>query len=162
AYEVSALKRLTGRYGTREAELDQLLRADRFVDLYPVVRQSMRISRESYSIKKVEAFYGREHTGDVTDAMSSVVEYEQWLADRDLLGDLVQWHRREARPGWWEFFSRGDLEDEQLVEDRTAVGGLAAPVEIGAEKRSKLYGWAFPPQDAKLSVSKRAFDVDTR
>ncbi|WP_369134647.1 TM0106 family RecB-like putative nuclease [Modestobacter sp. I12A-02662] len=235
AYEVSALKRLTGRYGVREAELDQLLRAERFVDLYPVVRQGMRISKESYSIKKVEAFYGREHTGDVADAMSSVVEYEQWLADRDparlqaiedynkddvdstrelhdwleteraglealhgpqprpavpevsgpaprsdaevaelalverltdvgqgLLGDLVQWHRREARPGWWAFFSRGDLEDEQLIEDRTAVGGLSGAVEIGTEKRSKLYEFTFPPQDAKLSVGKPAFDVDTR
>nr|WP_204331440.1 TM0106 family RecB-like putative nuclease [Geodermatophilus sabuli] len=235
AYEVSALKRLTGRYGVREAELDQLLRAERFVDLYPVVRQSMRISKESYSIKKVEAFYGREHTGDVADAMSSVVEYEKWLIDRDparlqaihdynrddvdstrelhdwletqraeleaehgelprpmlsaldapaprsdaevaelalveqllaqehhLLGDLVQWHRREARPGWWEFFSRGDLEDEQLIEDRTAIGGLSAAVEIGTEKRSKLYALAFPPQDAKLAVGKPAFDVDTR
>ncbi|SNR31212.1 TM0106 family RecB-like putative nuclease [Blastococcus mobilis] len=235
AYEVSALKRLTGRYGVREAELDQLLRAERFVDLYPVVRQSMRISKESYSIKKVEAFYGREHTGDVADAMSSVVEYEKWLTDRDparlqaiedynkddvdstrelhdwletqraelealhgpqprpttpevaapaprseaevaelalveqlqdrghsLLGDLVQWHRREARPGWWEFFSRGDLEDEQLVEDRTALGGLSGGVEVGTEKRSKLYEFTFPPQDAKLSVGKPAFDVDTR
>ena len=46
-----------------EAELDQLLREERFVDLYPVVRQSMRISKDSYSIKKVEAFYGREHAG---------------------------------------------------------------------------------------------------
>src|SRR3712207_7478570 len=52
--EVSALKRLTGRYGVREAELDQLLRAERFVDLYPVVKQSMRISKGSYSIKKVD------------------------------------------------------------------------------------------------------------
>ncbi|MGY1746752.1 TM0106 family RecB-like putative nuclease [Blastococcus sp. SYSU D00695] len=235
AYEVSALKRLTGRYGVREAELDQLLRAERFVDLYPVVRQGMRISKESYSIKKVEAFYGREHTGDVADAMSSVVEYEKWLADRDparlqaiedynkddvdstrelhdwletqraelaaehgelprpmlseldapaprsdaevaelalvdrlqtaghaLLGDLVQWHRREARPGWWEFLSRGELEDEQLVEDRTALGGLSPAVEIGAEKRSKLYALTFPAQDTKLSVGSKAFDVDTR
>ncbi|HEY0509227.1 MAG TPA: TM0106 family RecB-like putative nuclease, partial [Blastococcus sp.] len=50
-YEVAALKKLTGGYGVREAELDQLLREERFVDLYPVVRQSMRISKESYSIK---------------------------------------------------------------------------------------------------------------
>ncbi|MDK3256593.1 TM0106 family RecB-like putative nuclease [Blastococcus capsensis] len=235
AYEVSALKRLTARYGVREAELDQLLRAQRFVDLYPVVRQSMRISKDSYSIKKVEAFYGREHTGDVADAMSSVVEYEKWLTDRDparlqsiedynkddvdstrelhdwletqrtelealhgpqsrptvpevtgpaprsdaevaelalverlqerrqeLLGDLVQWHRREARPGWWEFFSRGDLEDEELIEDRTAIGGLSGGGEIGAEKRSKLYAFTFPPQDTKLSVGSKAFDVDSR
>src|SRR5205085_11673882 len=83
AYEVSALKRLTGRYGTREAELDQLLRAGRFVDLYPVVRQSMRISRESYSIKKVEAFYGRHHEGAVADAMSSVIAYEEWIVRQD-------------------------------------------------------------------------------
>jgi predicted RecB family nuclease len=46
-YEVTALKKLTGGYGVREAELDQLLREERFVDLYPVVRQSMRISKES-------------------------------------------------------------------------------------------------------------------
>ncbi|WNV74115.1 TM0106 family RecB-like putative nuclease [Geodermatophilus sp. DSM 44513] len=235
AYEVSALKRLTGRYGVREAELDQLLRAGRFVDLLPVVRQGMRISGESYSIKKVEAFYGREHTGDVADAMGSVVEYEKWLADRDparlhaierynqddvdstrelhdwletqrtelaaqygalprpaaaevaapapgsdaeaaesalverlrdaghpLLGDLVQWHRREARPGWWEFFARADLEDEQLVEDRTALGGVSGGFEVGADKRSKLYEFYFPPQDTKLSVGSRAVDVDTR
>jgi predicted RecB family nuclease len=82
-YEVTALKKLTGGYGVREAELDQLLREERFVDLYPVVRQSMRISKESYSIKKVEAFYGRSHEGSVASALGSVLEYEAWLDDRD-------------------------------------------------------------------------------
>ena len=33
-YEPSALKRLMGRYATREEEIDELLRAGRFVDLY--------------------------------------------------------------------------------------------------------------------------------
>src|SRR3954453_5603473 len=83
AYEVTALKNLTGRYGVREAELDQLLREERFVDLYPVVRQWMRISKESYSIKKVEAFYGRSHEGEVASGLGSVLVYEQWLADGD-------------------------------------------------------------------------------
>ena len=82
-YEVTALKKLTGGYGVREAELDQLLREERFVDLYPVVRQSMRISKESYSIKKVEAFYGRSHEGAVASGLGSVLMYEQWLVDRD-------------------------------------------------------------------------------
>src|SRR5215207_641443 len=82
-YEVTALKKLTGGYGVREAELDQLLREERFVDLYPVVRQSMRISKESYSIKKVEAFYGRSHEGAVASGLGSVLVYEQWLADGD-------------------------------------------------------------------------------
>ncbi len=34
-------------------------------------------------IKKVETFYGRSHTGDVADAMRSVVKYEKWLTDRN-------------------------------------------------------------------------------
>jgi uncharacterized protein len=41
-----------------------LLRREVFVDLYQVVRQSMRISHPSYSIKKVRTFFmegaGRE------------------------------------------------------------------------------------------------------
>jgi predicted RecB family nuclease len=82
-YEVTALKKLTGGYGVREAELDQLLREERFVDLYPVVRQSMRISKESYSIKLVEALYGRSHEGSVASALGSVLAYEAWLADGD-------------------------------------------------------------------------------
>ena len=39
AYEPSALKRLMGRYATREDEIDRMLRAGKFVDLYAVVRQ---------------------------------------------------------------------------------------------------------------------------
>ncbi|MBC7558554.1 MAG: TM0106 family RecB-like putative nuclease, partial [Dermatophilaceae bacterium] len=57
AYEQTALKRLTGRHGTRESELDTLLRGERFVDLYAVVRGGIRISKPSYSIKKLEDFY---------------------------------------------------------------------------------------------------------
>ena len=87
AYERSALKRLTGRHGTRESELDQLLRGDRLVDLYAVVRQGIRISKPSYSIKKLEDFYwgtrARGTSDEVADAMTSVVEYERWLVERD-------------------------------------------------------------------------------
>ena len=56
-YETTALKRLVGQHATREAELDQLLRHEVFVDLYAVVRQGVRISKGSYSIKKLEEFY---------------------------------------------------------------------------------------------------------
>lgn len=56
-YEPAALKRLMGRYATRENELDNLLRAETFVDLYAVVRHGIRASVESYSIKKLEPLY---------------------------------------------------------------------------------------------------------
>jgi predicted RecB family nuclease len=55
AYEPTALKRLAMRYATMEAELDQLLRERRFVDLFRVVVQSLRASTESYSLKDLEA-----------------------------------------------------------------------------------------------------------
>ena len=67
-YEPTALKRLMGRYGTREAEVDRLLREGVLVDLLRVVRQSLRASVESYSIKKMEAFYGFVREIDLRDA----------------------------------------------------------------------------------------------
>lgn len=57
-YEPSALKRLMGRYGVKEAEIDQLLREETFVDLYSITRQSLRAGIEKYSIKDLEQFYG--------------------------------------------------------------------------------------------------------
>jgi uncharacterized protein len=53
-YEPAALKRLMGRYASREEEIDFLLRSKCFVDLYSVVRNGLRASVESYSIKKLE------------------------------------------------------------------------------------------------------------
>ncbi|GAB95056.1 putative RecB family nuclease [Kineosphaera limosa] len=101
-YERTALARMTARYGTREAELDELLRAQVFVDLYAVVRQGLRISKGSYSIKKLEAFYW-QHTrtaadGEVADALSSVVEYERWLSTRDqqILDAIAEYNRQDV------------------------------------------------------------------
>ena len=54
-YEPTTVKRLAGRYGTREKDVDRLLRGGIFVDLYRAVRQGLRASVESYSIKKARA-----------------------------------------------------------------------------------------------------------
>jgi predicted RecB family nuclease len=79
AYEPTALKRLMGRYGTREDAVDGLLRGGVLVDLLRAVRQSLRASVESYSIKKMEQFYGFVREIDLRDAGSSIVAFEQWL-----------------------------------------------------------------------------------
>jgi predicted RecB family nuclease len=78
-YEPTALKRLMGRYGTRETEVDRLLREGVLIDLLRIVRQSLRASVESYSIKRLEGFYGFEREIDLRDAGSSIVAFEQWL-----------------------------------------------------------------------------------
>lgn len=104
-YEQAALKRLTQQHATGESELDQLLRGERFVDLYAVVRQGVQLSKPSYSIKKVEDFYwGHTRTGtaeEVTDALTSVVEYERWLAggrtDDEILEALRRYNCEDVR-----------------------------------------------------------------
>ncbi len=230
-YERAALQRMTSRHGTREAELDILLRAEVLVDLYAVVRQGVRISKESYSIKKLEAFYWgrtRAATADVSDAMDSVVAYERWLvepdqsildqierynredvestlalhdwlelrraelgpdlgrpqpeevtasepgadeqaetelagrlldAGRPLLAGLVGWHRREARPGWWEVFARQEFDDDELVEDGAVVGPLAAPEYVQDVKQSSVWEYRFPPQLTSLRPGVKPIDV---
>jgi uncharacterized protein len=79
AYEKSALGRLAQRHATREAEVDRLLRARVLVDLYRVVRQGIRASVESYSIKRLEPLYGLEREVELRSAGSSIVAFEAWL-----------------------------------------------------------------------------------
>jgi predicted RecB family nuclease len=56
-YEATALKRLASRYATRESAVDDLLRQYKLVDLYQVVREAIRVSEPSYSLKNLETFY---------------------------------------------------------------------------------------------------------
>jgi len=79
AYERTALGRLAQRHGTREEEVDRLLRGQVLVDLYRVVRQGLRAGVESYSIKKIEPLYALTREQDLKDAGSSIVAFETWL-----------------------------------------------------------------------------------
>ena len=49
---------MMGKYGVCGDEIDRLLRGGVLVDLYTIVRQSLRASVERYSIKSLERFYG--------------------------------------------------------------------------------------------------------
>ena len=97
-YESGAIKRLMQRHATREDEVDRILRGEVLVDLYQVVRQGIRASVESYSIKKIEKFYMPAREGPVTEAGFSVVEYERWLRDHDErhLRDLADYNRDDC------------------------------------------------------------------
>jgi predicted RecB family nuclease len=82
-YETNALRRLMGKYGTCEQEVDDLLRNGVFVDLYRVVRQSVMIGEPSYSLKYVEHLYHGRREGDVASAGESIVFYQRWLIAQD-------------------------------------------------------------------------------
>jgi predicted RecB family nuclease len=82
AYEITALRRLTCEYGTREEELDDLLRGEVFVDLYKVVSQGLRLSHERYGLKQVETFYF-ERQADLRAGDDSILLYEEYLEKHD-------------------------------------------------------------------------------
>lgn len=84
-YEPAALKRLMGRYATRETEFDSLLRSRRMVDLYAVVRQCLRASVESYSIKKLEPLYEFTRATPLAEANKALAKVQAGLE----LGDLA-------------------------------------------------------------------------
>ncbi len=98
-YETTALKRLMGGFGSRENEIDALLRAQTFVDLYPVVKQSIWISQPSYSIKKLEALYGFERRTQTRAGDDSIVMFESWLESRDaaILEDIRAYNEDDCR-----------------------------------------------------------------
>ena len=110
-YEPTALKRLMGRYGTREDEVDGMLRGGVLVDLLRVVRQSLRASVESYSIKRMEPFYEFVREIDLRDAGSSIVAFEQWL-------ELGEGDRPEATHlERIERYNRDDVVSNQRLRD---------------------------------------------
>src|SRR5215210_4627316 len=76
-YEITALRRLMGRYGTREGELDDLLRRGVFVDLLRVVRNGLRASRRGYGLKELETFLDFHREAEVKDGGASIVVFER-------------------------------------------------------------------------------------
>ena len=67
-YETTALKHLAGRYALAEHQLDDLLRGKKFVDLFKVVREAIRVSEPAYSLKNLETFYMEKRDGEVSTA----------------------------------------------------------------------------------------------
>jgi uncharacterized protein len=251
-YEPTAIKRLAGRHATAVDEVDELLRAGVFVDLYRAVRQGIRASVESYSIKRLEPLYGFARAVSLRDANVALQSFEaamalgngqeeigsllktiegyncddclsalrlrDWLEDRRkeleakrssalprptiksgepgeklsarlqeiralaarllpplpeeaawtdeqracwLLAQMLEWHRREEKSSWWEYFRLCELSDEELQEDRNALGGLVYVREVDHIKRSTVYRYSFPPQDHDIDRAHEVHDPRT-
>jgi uncharacterized protein len=93
AYEKTALQKLSLRHATRDNEVDLLLREERLVDLYTVVRQAIVVGQPSYSTKKIEDYYGKRASDSPVQAGDdSISHFEKWLslrADRALRDDAI-------------------------------------------------------------------------
>jgi predicted RecB family nuclease len=223
--EPSTLKRLMAEYATREAQVDDLLRRQVFVDLHTIVRRALRAGVPSYSLKELEALFGFTRTGAVKSGTQAILNYERWLHQRNqalldeiaaynledcqatlgllqwlhqgrpadlpwpeapepqplspeasealdarqrlrqelvdgvepgtprwLAGELLEYHRREARPAWWAYFDRLGKSPEELLEDSEAIAYLEVDPRTPPQPRKKslVHTLRFPIQDHKL------------
>jgi predicted RecB family nuclease len=83
AYERTHLLGIAARHGVGEAAVDGLLRNGVLVDLYPIVKQAIRVGSRSYSLKKLEPLYMADRAREgVANAADSISEY---VRSRDLV-----------------------------------------------------------------------------
>ncbi len=57
-YELIKMRQMANRHGTRLTELEGLIAAGVFVDLYEVTKDALRHSKNSLSLKAVEHLFG--------------------------------------------------------------------------------------------------------
>jgi len=69
----------------------------------------------------------------------------QWI-----LAQLLEWHRRENKALWWEYFRLIDLSDEELRDERAAISGLQFIERVGTIKRSFVDRYRFPAQETEI------------
>jgi len=151
AYERGRMGMLSTRHATREAEVDKMLTAELFVDLYKVVRQSMRIGLDSYSIKRLEPLYALDREAPLKDAGSSIVAYERYIRsvsagapDTGILEEIRLYNQDDCR-------SNAELRD-WLEEQRTARARQLGMTDL--DRRT-------PPEEKERPSSQRDERVAT-
>ena len=157
-YEPTALKRLMARHGTREEEVDELLRAGRPRRPLLRVRQGMRVGSSRYGLKKSRPCCF-ERAAEVSQGGESIVAYEQWMRRRRAADP-----RRDRRYNEEDCLSTLALRDWLLgvrpaarCRRRRVVGGArsasAKTVGTGAARRGAARG---APRRAAASRRQRA------
>jgi hypothetical protein len=92
------------------------------------------------------------------------VDQKQWNDDhygRWLLAQMMEWHRREEKSSWWEYFRLCELSDSELQEENTALGGLTYAGVVEQIKKSLIHRYSFPPQDHTLDRARAVHDPRT-
>lgn len=80
-----------------------------------------------------------------------------------VLAYLIDWHYREDKVTWWEYFRLRDLPDEDLIDERSAVTGLAFIENLGPvlhatsrkPTKSAMLRFGYPPQECEIKAGKK-------
>src|SRR5207247_8559247 len=116
------------------------LRGEVLVDLYRVVKQSLLASRESYSLKAIEALYMGKRDDAIAEAGSSIVAYERWLDSHDqtILDEIAAYNEQDCRSTW---LLREWLEERRPEAEQSFGIAIPRPVVQPSEPSVELKEW---------------------
>lgn len=162
-YEVTALRRLSTLHASREDAIDTLLRERKLVDLYGVLRQSIRTSEPNLSLKTMEVFFAKKRDSAVTNAGDSIIEYKSWQdsGEPKILDDILEYNKvdcenTEALRDWLVSLRMGDLPWREvgpaiaLSDDKAAekAEARAEAEEAAAALMAAIAAGPLPPSEA--------------
>jgi hypothetical protein len=85
------------------------------------------------------------HDVPVDVAGRSGEQHARWL-----LAYVLDWHRREEKAVWWEYFRLSAVTAEDLMDERSALSGLAFIEPVGGTARAPIHRYSFPVQDTDI------------
>jgi uncharacterized protein len=100
-------------------------------------------------VQRVRALMARL-AGDVPPepAERSAEQHARWL-----LANLLEWHRREDKASWWEFFRLAALPKEELRDEKHGLVGLELVGTFGGTPKAPVHRYRFPPQDHDIRAT---------
>ncbi len=84
-------------------------------------------------------------------------------AARWLLAHALDWHRREEKVKWWEFFRMKDLSEEDLYDEKAAVAGLSLRgrmPKMTPKERAPIDQYHYPIQECSIRLRDTLYTLD--
>jgi len=101
--------------------------------------------------KRVMALVG-ELTADVPAALAERSEEQQ---ARWLLAQLLDWHRRDAKPRAWRYFTLREMDESDLMDEKDAVSGLIWTGTVAAPDGQAADRYSFPSQETNVRADSK-------
>jgi len=127
-------------------------------------RTGAEVSRPGAKVEELERELNPDdrRRRDLADRLRATPASEPDAPVRRLLGDLLEWHRREENVEWWAFYERCGLSDEQLVDDQESIGQIDWIAEVDRPRKSVRHRYRFDPeQPYRLKAGDDVFDPRT-
>ena len=109
----------------------------------------------------------QRQTAALAEALKSGVSADPGLrneedAARWLLANLLDWHRRESKADWWEYFRLKDMTDEDLLDERGAVSGLRFVARLGVQRKIPTDRYSFEKQETDIRAGEKVCERGER